>query len=302
MIQKTLYDSNCDLEMAIHWSTSAHNTLTNVYGFSPNQLVFGHNPSLPTVHSDRPTAQNELSSSQLIHNNLKALHAAREAFIKQESCEKLRRALNRKVRPCSFFSNGDKVYYKRNDNQVWHGPATVLGKDSQNYLLKHGGIYIRVHPCRLQLTENDNHTEVPKILETSTEQYQQQETSEVLSILQMMKMSTLDLSLKVHPMKKIQNNHLVLLMYLFLLLLGGFFLIILRLTEIKKILSPDSEVAIHATTPQKIYFLVKVCAEEQMISNSKRPKKKKFKGGLKWKYLKNIVIQDNSPELPVDGF
>ena len=36
----------------------------------------------------------------------------------------------------------------------FHGPAVVLGKDAQNYLLKHGGIYVRVHPCRLQLVED----------------------------------------------------------------------------------------------------------------------------------------------------
>ena len=154
MIHKTLYETGCDLEMAIHWCTSAHNSLTNVYGFSPNQLVFGHNPSLPTVHSDRPPAQNQQTSSQLIYENLRALHTAREAFMQQEACEKLRRALNRKVRPSSFFSNGEQVYYKRNDSHMWHGPATVLGKDAQNYLLKHGGIYVRVHPCRLQRTED----------------------------------------------------------------------------------------------------------------------------------------------------
>ena len=31
-----------------------------------------------------------------------------------------------------------------------HGPAVVIGKDNQQILVKHGGSYVRVHPCRLQ--------------------------------------------------------------------------------------------------------------------------------------------------------
>ena len=153
MIQKTMFESSCDLEMAIHWCVSAHNSLCNVYGFSPNQLVFGRNPLFPSVHHDRPPAQNEVTASKLISENLKALHAARESFLRQESCERLRRALARQVRPSPYFVNGDLVYFKRNDSSMWHGPAKVLGKDAQNYLLKHGGIYVRVHPCRMQLVQ-----------------------------------------------------------------------------------------------------------------------------------------------------
>ena len=43
------------------------------------------------------------------------------------------------------------VNYHRNKSKKWHGPAKVLGKDGQQHLLKHGGVYIRVHPCRMQL-------------------------------------------------------------------------------------------------------------------------------------------------------
>ena len=58
----------------------------------------------------------------------------------------------RKTRNVTHFLQNDSVYYKRNNSNQWHGPARVLGKDSHQYLLKHGGIYVRVHPCRMQLT------------------------------------------------------------------------------------------------------------------------------------------------------
>ena len=131
--------------------------MSNVYGFSPNQLGFGRNTNFPSVHHDRPPAENVTCISKYMAENLAALHAAREAFIKQESCERLRRALNRQTRTYSdtVYSNGERVYYKRKDTDQWHGPAIVLGKDSAQYLLKHGGIYIRVHPCRMQLDQHD---------------------------------------------------------------------------------------------------------------------------------------------------
>ena len=51
------------------------------------------------------------------------------------------------------YFTGDKVYYKRRTKNTWQGPAVVLGQDGQQVLVKHGVIYIRIHPCRLKLEE-----------------------------------------------------------------------------------------------------------------------------------------------------
>ena len=117
MIQKTMNDGVHELELAIHWCVAAKNSLQNVlfYGYSPNQLVFGRNPNYPAVYSDHLPAQNQSTMSEHILRNLRALHISRESFIKQESCERLRRALLRKTRNVDHFSNGDAVYYKRNN-------------------------------------------------------------------------------------------------------------------------------------------------------------------------------------------
>ena len=84
---------------------------------------------------------------------MNAFYSAREAFIQSERSERIRRALNSNTRTYSdvAFLNGDVVYYKRKDSRKWKGPATVLGKDGQQVLLKHGGYYVRVHPCKLRL-------------------------------------------------------------------------------------------------------------------------------------------------------
>ena len=81
------------------------------------------------------------------------MHAARQPFLKSESAEKLRRALSHKTRTYSNvkFFTGDIVYYKRNNSNEWKGPGTMIGQDGQQVLVKHGGSYVRIHPCRLLL-------------------------------------------------------------------------------------------------------------------------------------------------------
>ena len=153
MIQKTIDDTGCSLEFAMMWSICAKNSLMNVAGFSPFQLVFSKNPTLPCLLSDKPPALNEESQVDIIRQNLNTLHASRQAFIKSESSEKIRRALRHNIRSSGDikYLSGDSVYYKRLNSRKWNGPGTVLGQDGQQVLVKHGGVYVRVHPCRLSL-------------------------------------------------------------------------------------------------------------------------------------------------------
>ena len=154
MMDKIISDSQSNPELALCWALAAKNSLQNVAGFSPYQLAIGYNPRLPsTLHDELPALSNK-PSSKIIEENLKALHAARCAFIESENCEKIRRALVHNVRSSGDvkYITGDSVFYKRNDSSEWHGPANVIGQVGQQVHLKHGAFHIRVHPCRLQLT------------------------------------------------------------------------------------------------------------------------------------------------------
>ena len=89
----------------------------------------------------------------MVASNINALHSARQQYIKSESSEKIRRALRHNVRPSGDvkYFTGDIVYYKRQAEQKWRGPGTVIGQDGQQVLVKHASSYVRVHPCNLQL-------------------------------------------------------------------------------------------------------------------------------------------------------
>ena len=154
MLDKALEETQCDLELAAVRCVNAKNSLSNIHGFSPYQLVIGSNPKLPSVMSNRAPALTATPSSKVISNNLKAIHKARQAFTASENTEKIRRALAHNIRTSGdikYIFTGDHVYFKRAGSKEWHGLATVLDQDGQQVLVKNGSSYVRVHPYRLQL-------------------------------------------------------------------------------------------------------------------------------------------------------
>ena len=87
---------------------------------------------------------------------LNAFDAARKAFIETGPNKKLRCALkaNNRVTSGLTYEIGDIVYYKRKDSYKWKGARKVIDKEDKQILVKHGGYYIKVHPCSLQLVDN----------------------------------------------------------------------------------------------------------------------------------------------------
>ena len=155
MLNKTMSEGKFSLKVALNWSIHAKNSLCNVHGFSPFQLAIGYTPALPSVLNNKLPALEERTVSEYLEKNLRAMASARKAFVEAENSERIRRALRHNIRPSSNnkYYTGDQVFFKRNDVRKWQGPGTVIGQDSQQVLVKHGGVYIRVHPCRLMLDD-----------------------------------------------------------------------------------------------------------------------------------------------------
>ena len=158
---KTLEDAKCGEETALAWAVCALNSLQNHSGFSPNQLVLGRNVSLPTILSANMPMMETQTSSDLVRENLNALHAARENFIKSENSDKIKKALRHNVRTYAevHFSPGDKVFYKRRKDKRWQGPAKVLGKETNFVLIRHGAAFYRCHPCQLRMADTTKELE-----------------------------------------------------------------------------------------------------------------------------------------------
>jgi hypothetical protein len=158
ILQKVKEDIKCDWETALHWALMAKGYLHNVHGFSPYQLVFGRNPSLPSVMVDKPPALDGTTISSIVGKHIASLHAARTALTESECSERIRRALHKQTRynGDEHYYTGDKVYYRHPDCKEWKGPGIVIGQDGVVVFVRHGRTYVRVHQCRLMKAKNTN--------------------------------------------------------------------------------------------------------------------------------------------------
>ena len=155
-VLKVLEENKCNVETALSWAVSARNSLNNNHGFSPNQLVFSFNPNLPNTAEDRLPALENITSSQTVADNLVALRKSREEFIKADASERIRRGLSKNVRKTEDVDTeiGSYVYYKRDGEDRWRGPARVIGKDGKVNIVRHGGHVVRAHVCRIRGIED----------------------------------------------------------------------------------------------------------------------------------------------------
>ena len=206
------------LEVALAWAVSAVNSMSNVRGFSPFQLVFGRNPKLPNLLDDPPPAWEVPEKSKELLETLEAIHSAREKYTKAERCERLRRALKAKIRVAdTIYENGDVVYFKKEGEDSWRGPARVVFQDSKVIFIRIGAIYYRVSANRLikasdalankikiaeeQSIENDiqknNEDHIPTI---KTRRFQEQEDVPDWTSLQMKE--------KEHTVEVDRDNHI----------------------------------------------------------------------------------------------
>lgn len=76
-MMKTMEDLKCAMPTALPWTISPKNVLQNVNGYSPIQLVFSMNVTLPSVLTDKPPALDSSCQSDLIQKIRAVIHSAR---------------------------------------------------------------------------------------------------------------------------------------------------------------------------------------------------------------------------------
>ena len=74
-----------DSETLLCWANMARNCLQMWNGFSSLQLVFGTNPNLPGIMTDKLPALHDTTTSETFAKQLNTLHASRKAFIDTEA-------------------------------------------------------------------------------------------------------------------------------------------------------------------------------------------------------------------------
>ena len=140
----------------------AKNSLINVTGTTPYQLVFGRNPRIPTdLLQDDPdigacehvVLQDEYARANQIRHN------ARMAVLACQDSQALRAALRARPRTAKPFQSGQWVYYWRSQKWIqgklirggqWCGAGMLLGQIGRNWVVAHRKNLIRCAPEQLR--------------------------------------------------------------------------------------------------------------------------------------------------------
>ena len=105
----------------------------------PYQLVFANNPQLPSVTRCGPPGYENVTKSEEYAKNITALHLAREAFIKAESSQVLKKALKNRIHTKGDnVEQGDTIYYKKGNQRNWQGPDKVIAVNGKKLFIDKG--------------------------------------------------------------------------------------------------------------------------------------------------------------------
>ena len=152
MVKTLTYDPDTKPEVALAWCINAKNTLQNVNGFSPAQIVYGRKPKLPTLLSAGPPGIEKISISKAPAQHIDTMHRSREAFIESEPDRSLKSALKQRFfKGAGDISVGDCIYYK--NSSKWEGLVKIHSKN--------GKLLYSVRANKL-LTINFNHVMLTK--------------------------------------------------------------------------------------------------------------------------------------------
>ena len=153
MLEKLLADESVSLskDIVLQHAVFAKNSLANNDGFSPFQVAFGFGPHVPSVLTNKLPALECETTCEVVAQNLNALHKSRKLFIEADCSNRIRRALKAKVvTDKGPFVTGNSVFYKRDGEPKWRGPAKVIGQESSVVFVRHGGRVVKVHTSRLK--------------------------------------------------------------------------------------------------------------------------------------------------------
>ncbi len=138
------------LETLLLWALVAKNSMLMVQGFSPYQIMFGKNPKLPNIITDPLPTWNNEDISGALKKHIDSMKATREAFVKSESCKKLKLALEAKIRTNNtVYHHGDRVYFKRTGfDDKWFSGKVVF-QDNKVIFVRSGSYFYRCSANRI---------------------------------------------------------------------------------------------------------------------------------------------------------
>ena len=160
MMEKlSIVDPNCSPEILLGWCIHAANTLDMKSGFSPHMLVFGKNPTHPSLAYPNPTMSSNPEFSKVLSDNINMMYKAREAYIQCESDNVIREALKQRIyAKIENINLQDWIYFKESNR--WSGPVRVVGIEGKRIHAIRAGRLLTINKDNVILSKSQEEVSV----------------------------------------------------------------------------------------------------------------------------------------------
>ena len=159
-------DNSIKDKEALDYAIYSKNIQLNNKGFSPYQIVYGSNPRVPGISNSSPPSLSTEFTSKDIKDHINRVQLAREAFLKADHDERIKRGLKSRIFSYNneIFEVGEKVYFKDKEShdkykKEWSGPAKIVGIDGKVLFLRYGNMLRRVHTSKVVKVNNEYNNE-----------------------------------------------------------------------------------------------------------------------------------------------
>ena len=111
-------DPNIALKDALAKAMNAHNMQINRHGFSPRQLMFGHQGIIPGVTDGTPATWEPVTHSDALRRDFINRQQAEEIYRKSDSNERIQKSLAGQMQGYvdAIYPEGELVLYKEKDS------------------------------------------------------------------------------------------------------------------------------------------------------------------------------------------
>src|ERR1044072_146527 len=138
------------------WMVSAKNDRIMNGGYSPNQKVFGiYYRGKNEMEKCSPAELEERMDGAKLKELMELQMLVKDKVQEKECRDRIRRALKGKIRVHRIEEAqvGDKVFYKKKEEEKWRGPGRIIGRDGKVVMIKQGALIRevnKIHITKLQ--------------------------------------------------------------------------------------------------------------------------------------------------------
>ena len=164
-------DDKMTLEEAVSHAVNAKNMQITRRGFSPRQLMFGHQGVIPGISEGNPINFEPIVESDIFKKEFINRQRSEALFRQVDASERIKKALTQNVHGYVNYQykEGEKVLFKEDGKNRWSGPAVVLGVEGSKIRVMYSGYPRTVPSCRTMPFDEVRHIDEEESIDLNSE-------------------------------------------------------------------------------------------------------------------------------------